>query len=101
PKEGYEKATGSLETVTLIIINLYKQANPDTNVFATQGASSSTTPNNASQANDATTIEKVNFYLNYTVHSIVLDEAIPTVGSTPNTSIKGTSNVTGDFNTKF
>ncbi|WP_369021700.1 hemagglutinin [Mycoplasmopsis synoviae] len=101
PKEGYEKATGSLETVTLTIRNLYKEANPDTNVFATQGALSSATPNNASQANDATTIEKVNVYLNYTGPSIVLDEALPTVGATPNTSINGTSNVTGDFNTKF
>ncbi|WP_369021661.1 hemagglutinin [Mycoplasmopsis synoviae] len=101
PKEGYEKATGSLETVTLTIRNLYKEANPDTNVFATQGASSSATPNNASQANDATTIEKVNVYLNYTGPSIVLDEALPTVGATPNTSINGTSNVTGDFNTAF
>ncbi|MFA7713129.1 hemagglutinin, partial [Mycoplasmopsis synoviae] len=26
---------------------------------------------------------------------------LPTVGATPNTSINGTSNVTGDFNTKF
>ncbi|MFL1043522.1 hemagglutinin, partial [Mycoplasmopsis synoviae] len=68
---------------------------------ATQGASSSTTPNNASQANDATTIEKVNVYLNYTGPSIVLDEAVPAVGTANNTSLNGTSNVTGDFNTKF
>ncbi|MFL1038938.1 hemagglutinin, partial [Mycoplasmopsis synoviae] len=37
PKEGYEKATGSLETVTLTIRNLYKAADPNTNLFATQG----------------------------------------------------------------
>ncbi|MFA7728956.1 hemagglutinin [Mycoplasmopsis synoviae] len=40
-KEGYEKATDSLEKVTLTIRNLYKEANPDTNVFATQGTASS------------------------------------------------------------
>ncbi|MFA7726396.1 hemagglutinin, partial [Mycoplasmopsis synoviae] len=100
-KEEYEKSSDSLETVTLTIRNLYKETNPDTNVFATQGASSSATPNNASQANDATAIEKVNVYLNYTGPSIVLDEALPTVGATPNTSLNGTSNVTGEFNTKF
>ncbi|TNK90082.1 hemagglutinin, partial [Mycoplasmopsis pullorum] len=64
-KEGYKKASDSSKTVTLTIRNLYKAAAPNTNLFATQGASSSATPNNASQANDATTIEKVNVYLNY------------------------------------
>ncbi|MBD5788784.1 phase-variable hemagglutinin [Mycoplasma synoviae GX11-T] len=100
-KEGYGKVTGSLETVTLTIRNLYKETNPDTNVFATQGASSSATPNNASQANDATAIEKVNVYLNYTGPSIVLDVAHPTVGEKENTSINGTSNVEGTFNNAF
>ncbi|MFA7733451.1 hypothetical protein ABC468_03445, partial [Mycoplasmopsis synoviae] len=33
--------------------------------------------------------------------SIVLDEALPTVGGQENTSINGTSNVTGDFNNAF
>ncbi|MFA7700244.1 hypothetical protein ABC604_03645, partial [Mycoplasmopsis synoviae] len=100
PKEGYEKATGSLETVTLTIRNLYKEANPDTNLFATQGASPSAAPRGAT-VNDANVKAKVNVYMNYTGPSIVLDEAHPTVGATPNTSINGTSNVTGDFNTKF
>ncbi|WP_369027522.1 hemagglutinin [Mycoplasmopsis synoviae] len=64
-KEGYEKATGSLETVTLTIRNLYKEANPDTNVFATQGASSSAAPRGAT-VNDTNVKAKVNVYLNYT-----------------------------------
>ncbi|MFL1048031.1 hypothetical protein ACJOMW_03560 [Mycoplasmopsis synoviae] len=101
PKDGYTLADNSENTVTLTIRNLYKEANPDTNIFATQGTSSSATPNNASQANDATTIEKVNVYLNYTGSSIVLDEALPTVGGQENTSINGTSNVDGAFNTAF
>ncbi|WP_027332507.1 hypothetical protein [Mycoplasmopsis synoviae] len=95
-KEGYEKATGSSETVTLTIRNLYKEANPDTNVFATQGAYYTATP-----SDNATAIKNVNVYLNYTGPSIVLDQAVPAVGATPNTSINGTSNVDGDFNTKF
>ncbi|MFL1043539.1 hypothetical protein ACJOMY_03935, partial [Mycoplasmopsis synoviae] len=99
-KEGYEKATGSLETVTLTIRNLYKEANPDTNVFATQGASSSAAPDNTTEPNNATVIKNVNVYLNYTGPSIVLDEAVPAVGTANNTSLNGTSNVTGDFNTK-
>ncbi len=64
-KEGYEKASDSSETVTLTIINLYKEANPDTNVFATQGASSSAAPRGAT-VNDANVKAKVNVYLNYT-----------------------------------
>ncbi|UBX99374.1 hemagglutinin [Mycoplasmopsis synoviae] len=100
PKEGYEKATGSLETVTLTIRNLYKEANPDTNLFATQGASPSAAPRGAT-VNDANVKAKVNVYMNYTGPSIVLDEAHPTVGATPNTSINGTSNVDDAFNNAF
>ncbi|SYV92845.1 Uncharacterised protein, partial [Mycoplasmopsis synoviae] len=40
-------------------------------------------------------------YLNYTGPSIVLDADLPTVGGEENTSINGTSNVTGAFNTAF
>ncbi|SYV92737.1 Uncharacterised protein, partial [Mycoplasmopsis synoviae] len=40
-------------------------------------------------------------YLNYTGPSIVLDADLPTVGGQENTSINGTSNVTGAFNTAF
>ncbi|UBM43848.1 hemagglutinin [Mycoplasmopsis synoviae] len=64
-KEGYEKASDSSETVTLTIRNLYKEANPDTNVFATQGASSSAAPRGAT-VNDTNVKAKVNVYLNYT-----------------------------------
>ncbi|MFL1059730.1 hemagglutinin, partial [Mycoplasmopsis synoviae] len=46
PKEDYEKASDPSETVTLTIRNLYKAADPNTNLFATQGASSSAVPNN-------------------------------------------------------
>ncbi|MFA7729579.1 hemagglutinin, partial [Mycoplasmopsis synoviae] len=61
----YEKASDSSETVTLTIRNLYKEANPDTNVFATQGASSSAAPRGAT-VNDTNVKAKVNVYLNYT-----------------------------------
>ncbi|WP_041351909.1 hypothetical protein [Mycoplasmopsis synoviae] len=100
PKEGYEKATCSLETVTLTIRNLYKAAAPNTNLFATQGASPSAAPRNAT-VNDANVKSKVNVYLNYTGPSIVLDADLPTVGGQENTSINGTSNVEGTFNNAF
>ncbi|MFL0980073.1 hemagglutinin, partial [Mycoplasmopsis synoviae] len=66
-----------------------------------EGASPSAVPKNTKTPNDPKVIKNVNVYLNYTGPSIVLDEAHPTVGSQDNTSINGTSNVTGDFNTKF
>ncbi|WP_225597238.1 hemagglutinin [Mycoplasmopsis synoviae] len=100
PKDGYTLADNSENTVTLTIRNLYKEANPDTNVFATQGTSFSAVPSGSS-VDDANVKAKVNVYLNYTGPSIVLDQDLPTVGTANNTSINGTSNVTGDFNTKF
>ncbi|MBD5788932.1 phase-variable hemagglutinin [Mycoplasma synoviae GX11-T] len=100
PKDGYTLADNSENTVTLTIRNLYKAADPNTNLFATQGASSSAAPREAT-VNDANVKSKVNVYLNYTGPSIVLDEALPTVGGQENTSINGTSNVTGDFNNAF
>ncbi|UBX97924.1 hemagglutinin [Mycoplasmopsis synoviae] len=96
PKEDYKKASDSSEKVTLTIRNLYKEANSDTNVFATQGAYYTATP-----SDNATTIKKVNVYLNYTGPNIVLDADLPTVGGKENTSINGTSNVEGTFNDKF
>ncbi|SYV92764.1 Uncharacterised protein, partial [Mycoplasmopsis synoviae] len=87
--------------LTMVIRVLYTTQSPNANVLQMQGASSSTTPNNASQANDATTIEKVNVYLNYTGPNIELDADLPTVGGQENTSLNGTSNVTGAFNTAF
>ncbi|UBX97918.1 hemagglutinin [Mycoplasmopsis synoviae] len=65
PKDGYTLADNSENAVTLTIRNLYKEANPDTNVFATQGASPSAAPSNSS-VNDANVKAKVNVYLNYT-----------------------------------
>ncbi|WP_225587975.1 hemagglutinin [Mycoplasmopsis synoviae] len=100
PKEGYEKASDSSETVTLTIRNLYKDSNPEVNVFQTQGSLPSAAPRGAT-VNDPNVKSKVNVYLNYTGPSIVLDEALPTVGATPNTSINGTSNVEGTFNNAF
>ncbi|UZW64109.1 hemagglutinin [Mycoplasmopsis synoviae] len=101
PKDGYTLADNSENTVTLTIRNLYKAADPNTNLFATQGASPSAAPGNTTEPNNATVIKNVNVYLNYTGPSIVLDEALPTVGGQENTSINGTSNVTGDFNNAF
>ncbi|WP_400185110.1 hemagglutinin [Mycoplasmopsis synoviae] len=101
PKDGYTLADNSENTVTLTIRNLYKAADPNTNLFATQGASPSAAPGNTTEPNNATVIKNVNVYLNYTGPSIVLDEALPTVGGQENTSINGTSNVDGDFNTAF
>ncbi|MFA7713139.1 hypothetical protein ABC770_03460, partial [Mycoplasmopsis synoviae] len=75
--------------------------NSTQNALRYQGASSSAAPNRASNPNDATTIKNVNVYLNYTGPSIVLDQAVPAVDTAANTSINGTSNVDGDFNTKF
>ncbi|SYV95240.1 Uncharacterised protein, partial [Mycoplasmoides gallisepticum] len=100
PKKGYKKADDSSQTVTLTIRNLYKEADPNKNLFATQGASSSAAPQN-SKVDDANVKAKVNVYLNYTGPNIELDAKFPQVGSQNNTSINGTSNVDGNFNTKF
>ncbi|AWL84476.1 hemagglutinin [Mycoplasmopsis synoviae] len=100
PKDGYTLADNSENTVTLTIRNLYKDSNPEVNVFQTQGSSPSAAPSGSS-VDDANVKAKVNVYLNYTGPSIVLDQNLPTVGTANNTSLNGTSNVTGDFNTKF
>ncbi|SYV92725.1 Uncharacterised protein, partial [Mycoplasmopsis synoviae] len=70
-------------------------------MFQTQGSSPSATPNGANSANHAQTIKDVNVYLNYTGPNIELNAELPKVGSQENTSLNGTSNVDGDFNTKF
>ncbi|WP_223211476.1 hypothetical protein [Mycoplasmopsis synoviae] len=96
-KDGYTLAEESAATVTLTIRVLYKDSNLTRNVLSTQGAYYTATP-----SDNATTIEKVNVYLNYTGPSIVLDQAVPAVGTANNTSLNGTSNVTDkDFNDKF
>nr|ADF45432.1 phase-variable surface lipoprotein hemagglutinin [Mycoplasmopsis synoviae] len=104
PKDGYTLADNSENTVTLTIRNLYKEANSDTNVFATQGAYYTATQGayyTATPSDNATTIKKVNVYLNYTGPNIELDADLPRVGEQENTSLNGTSNVTDDFNNKF
>nr|WP_309299854.1 hypothetical protein [Mycoplasmopsis synoviae] len=102
-KEGYELQSGSefSQSLTMVIRVLYTTQSPNANVLQMQGASSSAAPAGSTPSNNAAVIRDVNVYMNYTGPSIVLDEAHPTVGATPNTSINGTSNVTGDFNTKF
>ncbi|UBX97239.1 hypothetical protein K6989_02495 [Mycoplasmopsis synoviae] len=99
-KNGYTLAKESAATVTLTIRVLYKDSNLTRNVLSTQGAYYTAAPKNAI-VDDANVKAKVNVYLNYTGPSIVLDEALPTVGGQENTLINGTSNVTGEFNTKF
>ncbi|AAZ43683.2 hemagglutinin [Mycoplasmopsis synoviae] len=95
-KDGYTLAEESAATVTLTIRVLYKDSNLTRNVLSTQGAYYTATP-----SDNATTIKKVNVYLNYTGPSIVLDQAVPAVGTANNTSLNGTSNVDNDFNNKF
>ncbi|SYV92850.1 Uncharacterised protein, partial [Mycoplasmopsis synoviae] len=81
---------------------LYESAEANAaNVFTHEGASSSAAPGNTKTPNDPKVIKNVNVYLNYTGPNIELDAELPQVGNQNNTSINGTSNVTGDFNTKF
>ncbi|MFL0991121.1 hemagglutinin, partial [Mycoplasmopsis synoviae] len=102
-KDGYNltKPTGETKQISLSIRVLYTSQNQTENALRYQGVSFSAAPNGANSVNHAQTIKDVNVYLNYTGPSIVLDEALPTVGTTPNTSINGTSNVEGTFNDKF
>ncbi|WP_239611011.1 hemagglutinin [Mycoplasmopsis synoviae] len=100
--EGYTLDTNSTKEIDLVVRVLYKSAEANAaNVFTHEGASSSAAPKNTMTPNNAEVIKNVNVYLNYTGPSIVLDEALPTVGGKENTSINGTSNVDGDFNTAF
>ncbi|WP_461216765.1 hypothetical protein [Mycoplasmopsis synoviae] len=102
-KDGYTLQTdnGATSSLTLSIRVLYTSASSTQNALRYQGASSSAAPSGSTPSNNAAVIRNVNVYMNYTGPSIVLDEALPTVGATPNTSINGTSNVEGTFNTKF
>ncbi|WP_225606990.1 hemagglutinin [Mycoplasmopsis synoviae] len=104
-KDGYTLVdsgeNASATEISLVVRVLYNRDNENTIQMPTQGASSSAVPNRASSPNDETTIKTVNVYLNYTGPSIVLDAELPQVGSQDNTSINGTSNVTGAFNTAF
>ncbi|MBD5788785.1 phase-variable hemagglutinin, partial [Mycoplasma synoviae GX11-T] len=102
-KPGYEltQPTTDSKQISLSIRVLYTSQNQTENALRYQGASSSAVPNRASNPNDATTIKNVNVYLNYTGPAIVLNADLPTVGGQENTSINGTSNVDGTFNTAF
>ncbi|ULL02644.1 hemagglutinin [Mycoplasmopsis synoviae] len=100
--EGYTLNTNSTKEIDLVVRVLYKSAEANAaNVFTHEGASSSAAPKNTKTPNNAEVIKNVNVYLNYTGPSIVLDVAHPTVGGQENTSINGTSNVDGAFNTAF
>ncbi|WP_011283405.1 FIVAR domain-containing protein [Mycoplasmopsis synoviae] len=103
-KDGYTLTTGdnaSATEISLVVRVLYNRGSESTIQLPTQGASASAVPNKTTKVNDENVLRTVNVYLNYTGPSIVLDQAVPAVGITANTSLNGTSNVTGDFNTKF
>ncbi|MEJ1834862.1 hemagglutinin [Mycoplasmopsis synoviae] len=101
-KPGYEltQPTTDPKQISLTIRVLYSSQESNQNLLTIQGASSSAAPRNAT-VNDANVKANVNVYLNYTGPSIVLDADLPTVGEQENTSLNGTSNVDGDFNTAF
>ncbi|UBX98867.1 hypothetical protein [Mycoplasmopsis synoviae] len=101
-KPGYEltQPTTDPKQISLTIRVLYENQASTQNLLTIQGASPSAAPRNAT-VNDANVKAKVNVYLNYTGPNIELDAELPQVGSQNNTSINGTSNVDGDFNTKF
>ncbi|WP_082071161.1 hemagglutinin [Mycoplasmopsis synoviae] len=102
-KEGYELQSGSefSQSLTMVIRVLYTTQSPNANVLQMQGASSLAVPNDTTTVSDANVLRTVNVYLNYTGPNIVLDADLPTVGGQENTSINGTSNVTGAFNNAF
>ncbi|SYV92836.1 Uncharacterised protein, partial [Mycoplasmopsis synoviae] len=89
------------QSLTMVIRVLYTTQSPNANVLQMQGASASAVPNKTTKVNDENVLRTVNVYLNYTGPNIELDAETPTVGSQDNTSLNGTSNVTGEFNTKF
>ncbi|MFA7726378.1 hemagglutinin [Mycoplasmopsis synoviae] len=101
-KDGYILQTdnGATLSLTLSIRVLYTSADATQNALRYQGASSSAAPRNAT-VNDPNVRSKVNVYVNYTGPNIELDAELPKVGNQNNTSINGTSNVDGAFNTAF
>nr|ADF45431.1 phase-variable surface lipoprotein hemagglutinin [Mycoplasmopsis synoviae] len=103
-KDGYSLTTddnASATEISLVVRVLYNRESENVIQLPTQGASSSATPNNTRNANDETTKRTVNVYLNYTGPGLVLEADPPLVGTAANTSINGTSSVTGDFNDKL
>ncbi|WP_225606970.1 hypothetical protein [Mycoplasmopsis synoviae] len=103
-KEGYTLVdsgeNASATEISLVVRVLYNRDDESTIQLPTQGASSSAAPRGAT-VNDPNVKSKVNVYLNYTGPNIVLDTDLPTVGNQNNTSLNGTSNVEGTFNTAF
>ncbi len=102
-KPGYQLASGAgtSTTLELKIRVLYTSESSTQNLLTIQGASPTAAPSGSTPSNNAAVIRDVNVYMNYTGPSIVLDQAVPAVGTAANTSLNGTSNVTGDFNNKF
>ncbi|MFL0990393.1 hemagglutinin, partial [Mycoplasmopsis synoviae] len=101
-KDDYALDSTSASELDIVVRVLYESAEANAaNVFTHEGDSSSAAPGNTKKPNDPKVIKNVNVYLNYTGPSIVLDEALPTVGRQENTLINGTSNVDGAFNTAF
>ncbi|AAZ43641.2 hypothetical protein [Mycoplasmopsis synoviae] len=98
-QDGYT-LDNSTNEISLVVRVLYNRDNESTIQMPKQGASPSAAPSNSS-VNDAKVKAKVNVYLNYTRPNIELDADLPTVGGQENTSINGTSNVDGAFNTAF
>ncbi|UBX98436.1 hemagglutinin [Mycoplasmopsis synoviae] len=101
-KPGYQltEPTTNPKQISLTIRVLYSSQESNQNLLTIKGASPSEAPSNSS-VDDANVKAKVNVYMNYTGPDIVLDQAVPAVGTANNTSLNGTSNVTGEFNTKF
>ncbi len=102
-KPGYQltQPTTDPKQISLTIRVLYENQTSTQNLLTIQGASPTAAPSGSTPSNNAAVIRDVNVYMNYTGPSIVLDQAVPAVGTAANTSLNGTSNVTGDFNNKF
>ncbi|AQT41466.1 hypothetical protein ACJOMT_03565 [Mycoplasmopsis synoviae] len=102
-KNGYNLIApkGDAKQISLSIRVLYTSASSTENALRYQGVSFSAAPSGANTADHVQTIKNVNVYLNYAGPAIVLDQDLPTVGTANNTSLNRTSNITGDFNTKF
>ncbi|WP_220096510.1 hemagglutinin [Mycoplasmopsis synoviae] len=104
-KDGYTLVdsgeNASATEISLVVRVLYNRGSENVIQLPYQGASSSAVPNKTTKVNDENVLRTVNVYLNYTGPSIVLDADLPQVGAATNTSLNGTSNVEGTFNTAF
>ncbi|UBX99388.1 hemagglutinin [Mycoplasmopsis synoviae] len=102
-KPGYQLTEPTTEEsqISLSIRVLYSSQESNQNLLTIQGASPTAAPNNTTMVSDPNVLRTVNVYLNYTGPNIELDAELPQVGNQNNTSINGTSNVDGAFNTAF